>query len=192
MFPFRKRFSKILIFGFSGDFGYPWVILAHVGCLSVHISAHLTFPWTVSVLIFAQEDFLVHISARWPFQLTVRLLNSYQHACPVCQYTYQHVGPSHGQFVYWTHISTLALPMDCPSVHTSARWPFPWTVRGMFMYWTHISTLALPMDCPWTVHVLNSYQHAGPSHGLSVDLCWLDFFIDWWSMMLARLNPSRE
>uniref|UniRef100_A0A0D2ZQ65 Uncharacterized protein n=1 Tax=Brassica oleracea var. oleracea TaxID=109376 RepID=A0A0D2ZQ65_BRAOL len=23
------------------------------------------------------------------------------------------------------------------------------------------------MDCPWTVHVLNSYQHAGPSHGLS-------------------------
>ncbi|CAN6892246.1 unnamed protein product [Brassica oleracea] len=24
------------------------------------------------------------------------------------------------------------------------------------------------MDCLWTVHVLNSYQHAGPSHGLSV------------------------
>ncbi|CAN6973266.1 unnamed protein product [Brassica rapa subsp. trilocularis] len=56
------------------------------------------------------------------------------------------------------------------SVHISARWPFPWTDPSCWPF-------------PWTVRVLirvlirvlnsyqhadHTYQHAGPSRGLSV------------------------
>ncbi|KAL0744967.1 hypothetical protein Bca101_100912 [Brassica carinata] len=60
-----------------------------------------------------------------------------------------------------THISTLTLPVDCPGAIRP---------RGLSVS-THISTLALPVDCPVifatrTVHQY-TYQHAGPSRGLS-------------------------
>ena len=40
-----------------------------------------------------------------------------------------------------THISTLALPVDCP---------VDFRPRGQYIR-THISTLALPVDYPWVI-----------------------------------------
>ena len=152
MFPFRKLSSKILIFEFLASRG----ILAVRGGFSPTTWVIFATTWVIFAttwVIFAHEDCPWVIFAT----RTVR------------QYTYQHVGPSRGLSVgdfrprglsvgdfrlrglsvgdfrprglsVSTHISTLALPVDCPwvifahedcpLVRISARWPFPWTIRG--------------------------------------------------------------
>ncbi|KAL0745785.1 hypothetical protein Bca101_101687 [Brassica carinata] len=100
----------------------PWVILAyedcppdayqHEDCPPVRISARWPFPWTIRGDFRHEDCPSVRISARWPFPWTIR----------------------------GTHISTLALPVDCPG---------DFCPRGLSVS-THISTLALPVDCLWT------------------------------------------
>ncbi|KAG5373679.1 hypothetical protein IGI04_042999 [Brassica rapa subsp. trilocularis] len=111
--------------------------------LSVHVSACWPFPWTVRVLI----------------RVLIRVLNSYQHA----DHTYQHSGPSRGLSVMLTtHISMLALPVDCPctdfgqlmhhvSTHISHAGPSR-ARSGTVTSYQHGATipsgmLALPVDC---------------------------------------------
>ncbi|KAL0744955.1 hypothetical protein Bca101_100900 [Brassica carinata] len=73
----------------------------------------------------------------------------------VRQDAYQHAGPYRGLSGDFRH-------EDSTSVHISARWPFPWTIRGDFRH----------EDCPWVIFATrtvrqDAYQHADPSRGLS-------------------------
>ena len=109
------------------------------GCPSVHISALCSldsarwpFPWTVRVVL-AHVDclFSTHRTSVGVRQHTQDVLG-----CPWVSFrthrtsvaVRQHTPNVRGLSIS-THISTLALFVDCPSVHISARWPFPWTVR---------------------------------------------------------------
>ncbi|KAL0641055.1 hypothetical protein Bca4012_102759 [Brassica carinata] len=74
----------------------------------------------------------------------------------VRQHAYQHADPSRGLSGDFRH-------EDCPSVRISARWPFPWTIRGGDIRHE---------DCPRVIFATRTvrqytYQHAGPSRGLS-------------------------
>ncbi|KAL0745392.1 hypothetical protein Bca101_102110 [Brassica carinata] len=112
---------------------------------------------------FRHEDSTsVHISARWPCPWTIR--GDFRHEdCPwvILAYedcppdAYQHADPSRGLSGDFRH-------EDCPSVRISARWPFPWTIRGDIRH----------EDCPRVIFATRTvrqytYQHAGPSRGLS-------------------------
>ncbi|KAL0745712.1 hypothetical protein Bca101_101781 [Brassica carinata] len=141
----------------------PWVIFAHEDCPSVHISARWPFPWTIRVILAHDDCPSVRISARWPFPWTVRVIFAHEDST-------SHVGPVRGLSVgdfrprglsvgdfrlrglsvgdfrprglsVSTHISTLALPVDCPG---------DFRPRGLSVS-THISTLALPVDYPWVI-----------------------------------------
>ncbi|KAL0744721.1 hypothetical protein Bca101_101210 [Brassica carinata] len=157
--------------GLSGDF-------RHEECPSVRISAR----WALSV-DYPRDDFR-HEDCPWVIFATRTVRGDFRHEdCPPD--AYQHPGPSRGLTLAhpvdypgeifaredcpWvifatrglsrkTHISTLALPVDCPgdfrhedstSVHISARWP-------------------LPVDYPWvifatmTVRRVRIFSHAGP------------------------------
>uniref|UniRef100_A0A0D3AW23 Uncharacterized protein n=1 Tax=Brassica oleracea var. oleracea TaxID=109376 RepID=A0A0D3AW23_BRAOL len=64
----------------------------------------------------------------------------------------------------WLSVSTHRTSVDCPSVHISARWPFPWTVRGIL---AHVGCLFSTHRTSVAVHQY-TYQHAGPFRGLSI------------------------
>ncbi|KAG5374399.1 hypothetical protein IGI04_042276 [Brassica rapa subsp. trilocularis] len=112
-------------------------VSTHRTSLSTHRTSVSTHRTSVAVRQYTQDVRdrpSVHISAFWPFLWTVRDVCQHTQdvrACPLahtdcpwtdpctelisacCQYTYQHAGPSRG-LMLTTHISMLALPVDCP------------------------------------------------------------------------------
>ncbi|KAG5373676.1 hypothetical protein IGI04_043006 [Brassica rapa subsp. trilocularis] len=151
----------------SAHTGRPWLsIRTHrtSGCPSVHISARWPFPWTVRVI-------LAHVGC---------LFSTHRTSVGVRQHTHDVRGLSIS-----TRISTLALPVDClgdfgsrglsvqytqdvrgcPSAHTGR----PFTVCVCPCVRQHSQDVrgrpSAHTGRPWTVHQY-TYQHAGPSCGL--------------------------
>ncbi|KAG5384672.1 hypothetical protein IGI04_036142 [Brassica rapa subsp. trilocularis] len=129
------------------------------------------FPWTVRVLIRVPDPctdpwtdpscWPTSVAVRVLIRGLIRVLNSYQHA----DHTYQHAGPSRGLSVLTTHISMLAHVRGCPCTDPwtdPSCWPFPWTVRVLIRVLIRILNSYQHAD--------HTYQHAGPSRGLSVML----------------------
>ncbi|KAL0744964.1 hypothetical protein Bca101_100909 [Brassica carinata] len=114
----------------------PWVIFAHEDCPSVHISARWPFPWTIRMILAHDDCPSVRISARWPFPWTVRVIFAHEDST-------SHVGPSRGLSVGdFRHRGLSVGDFRLRGLSVGDFRP-----RGLSVS-THISTLTLPVDCP--------------------------------------------
>ncbi|KAL0745379.1 hypothetical protein Bca101_102129 [Brassica carinata] len=136
-------------------------VSTHISTLALPVDypARWPFPWTVRVIFATRTDISTHIStlalpadcpgdfrhddyppacisARWPFPRTIR--------------RYFATGDFHPGLSASTHISTLALPADCPVIFATR------TVRHAYQHWS---------DCPVIFATMTirqyAYQHAG-------------------------------
>ncbi|WZZ00068.1 hypothetical protein YC2023_072396 [Brassica napus] len=148
----------------SAHAGHPWLsvcvrvsVSTHRTSVSTHRTSVSTHRTSVAVRQYRQDVRgrpSVHISARWLFMWTVRVILAHvsclfsthrtsvstrRTSVPVHQHTQTVRGLPISTYISMltTHISMLVLPMDCPC-----------TDFGQLMHHvsTHISTLALPVD----------------------------------------------
>ncbi|KAG5373781.1 hypothetical protein IGI04_042906 [Brassica rapa subsp. trilocularis] len=163
----------------SAHAGRPWLsvcvrvsVSTHRTSVSTHRTSVSTHRTSVAVRQYTQDVRgrpSVHISARWPFLWTVRVILAHvgclfskhrtsvstrRTSVPVLQHTQTVRGLPISTYISMltTHISMLVLPMDCPC-----------TDFGQLMH--HVSTQAHQYIYQ---HADHTYQHAGPSHGLSM------------------------
>ncbi|CAG7870697.1 unnamed protein product, partial [Brassica rapa] len=124
------------------------------GCPSVHISARWPFPWTVRVILATWAVCSVHKGRPWVSVSTQ----------DVCGCPSAHTGRSCVSVCVRQHTQDVR---RCPSVHISARWsldsprwPFPWTVWVILahvgcLFSTQRTTVGVRQNtqdicaCPW-------------------------------------------